>query len=455
MQADPVHMTTPVEENGSLLVLALLALVVGAAAGFVGAAFRIALEWTERLRDALIVMAHRDNLWGFMFFVLLCATATATSAWMVRRFSLHASGSGIPHVEAVLHGLVPPAPFRLAPVKFIGGVLAIGAGLALGREGPSVQMGAVIAHWFGWAFRLGWSDCRVLLAAGAGAGLATAFNAPTAGAVFVLEELVQKFEHRIAIAALASSATAIAAAHLLLGDKPDFHIGTLHYPGHATQPLFFLLGGVAGLLAIVYNVALLATIAAAERLKWLPVERRAGLIGAGVATLAWFAPEMVGGGDEITQRALAGMETLSLVPQIFLIRLALGDVSYAAGTPGGLFAPLLALGALFGWFFGGAFQHILPGLDIQPQAFALVGMTALFTGVVRAPLTGIVLVTEMTANTTMLPPMLIACFTAMLATTLLRNAPIYESLREQTLRREKTIEGTVTRNPMTTREIAR
>jgi CIC family chloride channel protein len=169
------------------------------------------------------------------------------------------------------------------------------------------------------------------------------------------------------------------------------------------------------------------------------VELRAGLIGAAVGTLAWFAPSVVGGGDPITQRALVGAETLSVLPLLFLLRFGLGTVSYAAGTPGGLFAPMLALGAQLGLFFGLVCRLAFPGLDIQAEGFAVVGMAAFFTGVVRAPLTGIVLVTEMTANVTMLLPMLVACFAAMLVPTLLRDAPIYDSLREHTLRRERVL----------------
>jgi chloride channel protein, CIC family len=428
------------EGHGSLLVLAFLALIVGAAAGLVGAIFRLTLQQADRLRDALIAWAHGEKLAGFLFVVATCASAAFIAAWLVRRFSPHASGSGIPHVEAVLNEEIPQAPFHLIWVKFCGGVLAIGSGLALGREGPSVQMGASVAHLVGKVFRRGWPDCRVLLAAGAGAGLATAFNAPMAGAVFVLEELVRRFELRIAVAALGASATAIAVARVFLGDAPDFHIDALAYASPEATPLFFVLGAVAGLAAIAYNRALLETITAAERLGRLSVELRAGLIGAAVGTLAWFAPSVVGGGDPITQRALVGAETLSVLPLLFLLRFGLGTVSYAAGTPGGLFAPMLALGAQLGLFFGLVCRLAFPDLDIQAEGFAVVGMAAFFTGVVRAPLTGIVLVTEMTANVTMLLPMLVACFAAMLVPTLLRDAPIYDSLREHKLRGERALQ---------------
>jgi chloride channel protein, CIC family len=428
------------EGHGSLLVLALLALIVGAAAGLVGAIFRLTLQQADRLRDALIAGAQGEKLAGFLFVVATCAAAALIAAWLVRRFSPQASGSGIPHVEAVLNEEIQQAPFRLVWVKFCGGVLAIGSGLALGREGPSVQMGASVAHLVGNVCRRQWPDCRVLLAAGAGAGLATAFNAPMAGAVFVLEELVRRFDLRIAVAALGASAAAIAVARVFLGDAPDFHVDVLAYASAEARPLFFVLGAVAGLAAIAYNRALLETITAAERLGRLSVEVRAGLIGAAVGTLAWFAPSVVGGGDAITQRSLVGAETLSALPFLFLLRFGLGTVSYAAGTPGGLFAPMLALGAQLGLFFGLLCRLAFPDLDIQAEGFAVVGMAAFFTGVVRAPLTGIVLVTEMTASATMLLPMLVACFAAMLVPILLRNAPIYESLREHTLRGERVLQ---------------
>jgi CIC family chloride channel protein len=416
------------DEPGNLLVMALVSLLAGAASGLVGAAFRLSLEQADRFRGLFVAWAHTEGLPGFLLVIGCAAAATAAAAWLVRRYSPQAAGSGIPHVEAVLKGELPPAPFRLLPVKFVGGTLAIGAGLALGREGPTVQMGASVSHLLGKVCRRTWADCRVLMAAGAGAGLATAFNAPIAGATFVLEELVRRFETRIAIAALGASAGAIAVARVFLGQAPDFQVTPLPYPGFGTVSVHLALGVITGFLGVAYNRAILGALAAANRLHRWPVELRAGSIGALVGLLAWIGPGLVGGGDAITQRMLTGTGTFSLVFSVFLLRFGLGPVSYAAGTPGGLFAPLLVLGAQIGLLFGILGGHWLPEVARHSTALAVVGMAAFFTAVVRAPLTGIILVIEMTASFTLLLPMLAACFTAMLVPTLMGDPPIYDSL---------------------------
>lgn len=436
---------TAAEDWRGTLALGVLALVAGAASGLLTAAFRLALTDADRVRGALIARAHDDRLAGFLAVVVVSAALVACAAWLVRRFSPHAAGSGIPQVEAAINTDLPPATIELIPVKFCGGLLAIGAGLALGREGPSVQMGAVVSHLVGRLFRCGWPDQRTLLAAGAGAGLAVAFNAPIAGAVFVLEELVRRFETRIAIAALAASSTAILVARLLLGDAPDFlvtisaHAGTatgpLPYAVAATWPLYLVMGALAGVAAALYNRALLAAIALAERFGRWPAEAQAGLVGAAVGVLGWFAPGIIGGGDEITQRLLSGGASLMLLPLAFLVRFGLGAVSYATRTPGGLFAPMLVLGTQLGLICGTLCLMAFPHLGIEPEAFAVVGMAAFFTGVVQAPITGIVLVTEMTAAFTTLLPMLGACFAAMLVANLMGSGPIYDVLRARIVRR--------------------
>jgi chloride channel protein, CIC family len=421
------------EGSRGLLVLSLLTLIVGAASGLVGASFRLALTVVDRLRGSAIIWAHGSKLGGFLLIVGGCAVMVALAAWLVRRFSPYASGSGIPQVEAILQDELPPPPLRLLFVKFIGGLLAIGSGLALGREGPSVQMGAAIAHIVGRLSRRNWLDSKVLIAAGAGAGLATAFNAPIAGAVFVLEELMQRFETRTAIAALGASAAAIAVARTIIGSAPDFTVAPMAYIGVQSWPLFAALGAAAGLMGTLYNAALLRALVAADQLARVPVEIRAALIGASVGALGWFLPQLIGGGADITQRALAGATSLMFLPLAFLLRFSLGAVSYAAAAPGGLFAPILVLGAQLGLLSGTLCRVVFPNMGLDPTAFAVAGMAAFFTGVVQAPVTGIALVIEMTASDPMLLPMISACFTAMLVPSLLGGAPIYESLRERVL----------------------
>jgi chloride channel protein, CIC family len=416
-------------EHRSLFVLASLAFAVGGTSGLLGALFRLVLERSDRFRSAIIDWAHGKEIAGFALVIGISAIATGLAAWLVRKFAPGAKGSGIPDVEAVLRDEQPPPSLILIPVKFLGGVLAMGAGLALGREGPTVQMGAGIGHFIATAFRRNQDDVKALLAAGAGAGLATAFSAPLAGAVFVLEELVRRFDTRITVTTLCASGSAIAVARLLLGNGPDFRLEPLPYSGFATVPIFLVLGALTGLMGVAYNHVLLGALAAAERLgRWLSAEVRAATVGAAVGLLAWFGPGLVGGGDAITQHTLAGGESVMIVSAVFLVRFGLGPVSYTAGTPGGLFAPMLVLGAQSGLVLGTLFCRWSPYLAERPEAFAVVGMAPFFTAVVRAPVTGIILVTEMTGCFTLLLPMLLACFAAMTVAILLGDPPIYDSL---------------------------
>ncbi len=430
-QNGPVNKPRP---RNDFLLLAVLAPLSGAGAGIICGVFRLALDAADRGRDGLIYWSYQSQIPGFLLVVAASAASVAAAAWMVRRFAPYSSGSGIPHVEAALLGEVRPGTPILIPVKFLGGLLAIGAGLALGREGPCVQMGAALAYRLAELSRCSIADCRILMAAGAGAGLAAAFNAPIAGAVFVLEELVRRFDTRIAVAALGASAAAIAVARAILGDAPDFEVAPIGYQPVATMPLYLVLGAVAGLAAIGYARTILGLMALDERFARCPVEARAAFIGAAVGAAAWFLPDLVGGGDPITQATLSGSLSIVFLSAAFLFRFSLGGVSYAAAVPGGLFAPMLTLGAQLGLMFGQLCVLALPGFGIEPTAFAVVGMAAFFIGVVQAPVTGIVLVIEMTASFTMLLPMLAAGAVAMLLPVLVRSTPIYDALRDRAAR---------------------
>src|ERR1700751_127040 len=359
----------PVREHGSLLVLSLLAFAVGGTSGLLGAVVRLVLERSDRFRGAVIDWAHGKEIVGLALVIAFSAIATGLAAWLVRKFAPGAKGSGIPDDEAVLRDEQPPPPLILIPVKFLGGVLAMGTGLALGREGPTVQMGAGIGHFLATAFRRNQDDVKALLAAGAGAGLATAFSAPVAGAGFVLEELVRRFDTRITVTTLCASGSAIAVARLLLGNGPDFQLEPLPCPGFATVPIFLAVGAVAGLLGVAYNHMLLTALATAEQLgRWLSGDVRAATVGAAVGLLAWFGPGLVGGGDTITQRTLSGGDTVMIVCGVFLVRFGLGPLSYAAGTPGGLFAPMLVLGSQSGLVVGTLFCRWFPYLAEHPAA---------------------------------------------------------------------------------------
>ncbi|MGR3803157.1 H(+)/Cl(-) exchange transporter ClcA [Marinibacterium profundimaris] len=423
-------------ELSGIIILGALSLLVGLVSGVICALFHMALTHADALRVQAVTHAQASPWVGLPLLVGGTAAAAAFAAGLVRRVAPEASGSGIPHVEAVLEQEMQPARGWLIPVKFTGGVLAIGSGLALGREGPSVQMAAATANVIGRFFRRNWEDRRALLAGGAGAGLAAAFNAPAAGAVFVLEELVGKFEPRIAVVALGTSIGAIFASRGLLGGALDFPLPQLSGGGPEMLPLFLLMGVLVGLVSVVYNRSLLGTLRLADRIGG-PIELRAAVIGGAVGLLAFAAPDLVGGGDAMVTRMTQEQVALALLPLLFLVRLLLSTVSYAAGTPGGLFAPMLALGAITGLAFGLIVQALAPGLGVAPAAFAVVAMGAFFAGAVRAPLTGIILVIEMTGASDIILPLLTACFGSMLVTQALREPPIYVSLRERAAQSER------------------
>lgn len=431
LEAVPASSPRSERSPGGLPALAIISLICGIISGVVCGAFRLFLDYADGWRDGFLAWAHGFGWLGLPMVVAVFSAAVAISAWLVHRFAPFASGSGIPHVEKVLDGQVTPSPPSLVVVKFIGGVLALGAGLALGREGPSVQMGATCGHILGQVFRRTREDNLLLLAAGAGSGLAVAFNAPIAGAAFVLEELVRRFDTRTTIVTFGASAGAIGIGRLLFGSAPDFHVDPLPYAGYGCVAGSLVLGAALGLAGIAYNRTILGAMTLAGRLGRWPVELRAAAVAAVVGLLGWLEPKLIGGGDVLTQEALMGIQGGWIVLGIFLLRFVLGPASYATNVPGGLFAPLLVLGAQGGLLFGIICHGWLPDIAVTPVAWAVVGTAAFFTAVVRAPLTGIILAIELTGSYTQLLPMLGACFMAMLVPTLLGDPPIYEALKKR------------------------
>ncbi|NLV81222.1 MAG: ClC family H(+)/Cl(-) exchange transporter [Rhodococcus sp.] len=413
-----------------------LAAIAGSLVGFVGGAFRWCLQVADTMRHHVLAVA--DDLPGPGWFVPLAFTAlgAALAALIVRPVPL-AAGSGIQHVEAVQRGEAAPPSIAVVPARFVGGILGIGSGLVLGREGPIVHMGATIGAETARRAHADDTHVRELHTAVSGAGLAVAFNAPIGGALFVFEEITRTVRFRTAVPVLVSVATGVGCARLILGDRPDFTVPTVAPPSLALLPVFVTFGVLTGVLGAGYNRAVTGALVAADAVRSLPPVAKAATIGAAVGLLSAFAPLSTGGGDAVAQHLIGG-GTLALpaVAGYVLLRFATGPLSYAAGTPGGLFAPLLALGSLWGVLCAGAAAALVPGVDASITVpMALVGMAALFGATVRAPLTGIVLVVEMTATTGVTVPMLAATAAAMVVAHLCGAPPIYDSLRKRMLAR--------------------
>ncbi|MFD6857606.1 ClC family H(+)/Cl(-) exchange transporter [Rhodococcus sp. NPDC060090] len=417
-----------------LLVICVLATIAGAVIGFVGGAFRWCLHVADAWRADVLEWAHSlpgPNWLIPMAFTGLCA---ATAALIVGRVPL-AAGSGIQHVEAVARDEAAPPPLRVVPARFIGGVLSIGSGLVLGREGPIVHMGAAIGSETARRARMDDNHVRSMHNAVAGAGLAVAFNAPVGGALFVFEEVTRDFRFRTVVPVLLSVGAGVACSRVILGNRPDFVVERIDTPSITLLPVFLVFGLLTGLLGAAYNWLIIGSLELVDAVHALPPAAKAALIGGGIGLLASLAPLAAGGGDTVSQHVLAGGAlTLPLICWYVVMRFIAGPLSYAAGTPGGLFAPLLALGALWGILYARIVEAVVPAVDSSiALPMAIVGMSALFSASVRAPLTGIVLVVEMTATTSVTVPMLIASAGAVVVAHLAGVAPIYDSLRTRLL----------------------
>jgi CIC family chloride channel protein len=426
---DPESAPDPV--GGAVLVCAA-AIVAGVAIGLVGGAFRWCLQSADVLREHLSDWAQQ--LPGPGWLVPMAATAAAaTLAALVVRWMPLAAGSGIQHVEAVYRGDASPPRLRLLPAKFAGGVLAIGSGLVLGREGPTVHMGAAIGATVARAARLPDSTVRMLQTAVGGAGLAVAFNAPIGGALFTLEEVTKSFRLQTVLATAFASATAVGCSRLIIGDHADFQVETITSPALYWLPLFVVFGLATGCLGVGYNRLVLGFVDHVKLVPRVPAVAKAAAIGALIGLVMFVRPLATGGGDTLTQAILGGERMVSSVILGYLaLRFLAGPLSYAAAVPGGLFAPLLAVGTLWGVLFAECFDVVWPGEHASLAVpMAIVGMAAFFGATVRAPVTGVVIVVEMTATTSVLVPMLAATAAAVLAAELLRAPPIYDSLRER------------------------
>lgn len=406
--------------------------IVGALAGLMAVLFRVLVEKLHALRGEYLPGVWEDL--GYPGFALIIAGGAglgALAAWLTRAFCPEAAGSGIPDVKAVLITGHRLRWARLIPLKVGGALLALGAGFSLGREGPTVHVGGATAEAFADFFSLPGRTRRALISAGAGAGLAAAFNAPLAGFLFVMEELRRDISRETYGNALVSSISSVGVTLLLLGydatfDLPD--LGPLHL---SYLPAVCLVGLAATLVGGFFNLALLRVV----RNNSHRVTKGA-IAGALGGTLALTLPAVTGGGETWTERLLTGQAAplaLQSLAILLAIKLLYTVFCYGTGVPGGIFSPLLTMGAVLGSLIAGILSTFSPHLSPEPQRLATVGMAAVLTSSVRSPLTGVVLIVEMTGEYHMLYSLLLAAFVANVSSEFLGLKPIYEALLERNL----------------------
>jgi CIC family chloride channel protein len=405
------------------------ALLVGLVAGLLASAFRELLQWTELHRIAWL---EKLPPWSGLALALgLGAIGGGIGLWLVRRFAPETAGSGIPHLKSVVLGENEMKWRRVLPIKFFAGLAGIGSGLALGREGPTIQMGGatglMVSDWL--RVKSGEGERKALISAGAGAGLAAAFNAPLAGVIFVLEELQGSFTPVIFVAAFLASVVADVVCRVLTGETPVFSLHELPAPTLRALPVALILGVACGLGGVLFNRCLLKSMDLFDRLKKWPPFAVGALTGLGVGLAGWCYPGIAGSGAMLAEHALLGEIAVKWLLLFLLARFLLTMWSYGSGAAGGIFAPLLVIGALGGLAMGHLAHRVVPGWAAHPEIFAVIGMGGLLTSIVRAPLTGIVLMIELTGKYDFMLPLLVCCLVAYGVAEVLQDKPIYEALR--------------------------
>ena len=434
---DPRRSAALEAEYNPLLVFAWAALV-GALAGLVGTVFRLLVARSGYLRGALFGGFGLHGVASLAASISLGAVLAAAALFLVRRFAPEAAGSGVQEIEGALDGVRPLRWWRVIPVKFFGGLLAIGGGMVLGREGPTIQLGGNFGRMISDRRRLPPAVGQTLVAAGAGAGLAAAFNAPLAGVLFVLEEMRPQFEYTFTSVQSVVIACGMAdvVVRMLTGQGPVLSSLNFHSPPVASLWLFPLLGALFGLLGLAFNRLLVRTLDFFSGLHGWPYRATGLLVGGLIGLLGWLLPASIGSGDELVPRILAHPMPVLALCSLFLLRFGTTLVSYGSGAPGGIFAPMLALGTLFGMAYGRLVGALFPHLVAHSGVFAVAGMGALFTATVRAPITGIALAIEITANYEQILPLLLTCAMATIVAALLGSEPVYGMLLRRALARQ-------------------
>jgi len=404
-------------------ILLILTLMIGAIVGLVVVAF---IVLTENLGSRLYPAG--GAAWRR---VLVPALGALVTGYLLQKYFPYARGSGIPQTKVAM--FLQGGIIRLRTVlgKFGCSSVSLASGIALGREGPSVQVGAGIASVLGRRLGLSPSSAKALVPIGASAALAAAFNTPIAAILFTLEEVMGDLHARVLGAIVLSSATSWVVLHLLLGDEPLFHVPAYQLV-HPIEFVFYAaLGAVGGLVSVAFVKLLLWQrkhfLRMAAWTAWFqPVA--GGLL---VGILGWFVPDVLGVGYNHVSEALNSRVALGTMALLVVLKLIATATCYASGNAGGIFGPSLFIGAMMGGAFGGGAHILMPDYTGSVGAYALVGMSAAFAGIIRVPMTSVIMIFEVTRDYSIIVPLMIASLISYFISSRLQKEPIYEALMHQ------------------------
>ena len=404
-------------------VFLILALVIGALTGLAVVAF---ILLTERLGGRLYPVSGAP--WRRLLFPIAGSLGVG---YLLFRYFPNARGSGVPQTKAALYARQGRITLRTVLGKFFCTSATLASGIPLGREGPSVQVGAGIASVLGRSLGLSSEKVKALLPVGAAAAIAAAFNTPLAAVLFALEEIVGDLHAPMIGAVVLASATSWAVLRLLLGNSPLFKVPQYQLVHPAEFAIYAVLGVAGGLASVAFTKLLLGMrerfLRFPQKTVWFqPVA--GGLL---VGIVGWFVPQVLGVGYGYVGNALNGNMALKLMALLVVLKLITVTTSYASGNAGGIFGPALFIGAMLGGCVGTLAHHLFPASTATPGAYALVGMGAVFAGIVRAPMTSVLMIFEMTQDYAVIVPLMISNLVSLFISSRLQKQPIYEALAIQ------------------------
>jgi CIC family chloride channel protein len=400
-----------------------LSIIVGILAGLGAVLFTLAIKGTTYFLFGISPSYRR--------YILVPTLMSLVTGFLLLKFFPEARGSGVPQTEAAYHLRADGLSARVAFGKFLTGVLCIGSGHSMGREGPSVQIGAGIAVSIGRWFHLSPARAKSLIPVASAAALSAAFNTPVAAVLFALEEIIGDMNAALLGSTVVASVASVIVERSILGNSPIFHVPEYHLVSPAELSAYVLLGVVGGLVSLAFCKGLLH---ARKAFLGLPLRTRifqpaiGGLI---IGVILIFFPQVLGVGYEYVDQALNGGLLLRTMVLLCFAKLIATIVSYASGNAGGIFAPSLYLGAMAGGGIGVLMHRFAPFPTGDPGAYAMVGMGTLFAGIIRAPMTSVFMIFELTQDYQVLVPLMIANMISFLISKRYQPLPLYQALLRQ------------------------